>query len=91
MSIWKFIVPYRDPSLLPRQWRIANGTQKSYKSDANKKAKRRLYEMRRRSCKPSASANWHTSSEREVCYFINMASASLKYLVVPSECLDFKL
>lgn len=65
MSIWKFIVPYRDPSLLPRQWRIANGTQKSYKSDANKKAKRRLYELRRRNSKPAASANWHTSSEKE--------------------------
>ncbi|XP_047955010.1 uncharacterized protein LOC125201119 [Salvia hispanica] len=64
MSIWRFFLPYRDPSLLPRQWRIATGTQKSYKSDANKKAKRRLYESKRKSSKPSPSS-WHSSSEKE--------------------------
>ncbi|XP_057804098.1 uncharacterized protein LOC131019550 isoform X1 [Salvia miltiorrhiza] len=64
MSIWRCFLPYRDPSLLPRQWRIASGTQKSYKSDANKKAKRRLYELRRRSSKPSPSS-WRSSSEKE--------------------------
>ncbi|XP_019253391.1 PREDICTED: uncharacterized protein LOC109232166 [Nicotiana attenuata] len=64
MSVWKFIVPYRDPSLLPRQWRIAIGTQKSYKSDASKKAKRRLYEERRKS-KAAALENRHVSSEKE--------------------------
>ncbi|KAI3454306.1 hypothetical protein Pfo_010969 [Paulownia fortunei] len=64
ISIWRFFVPYRDPSLLPRQWRIASGTQKSYKSDANKKAKRRLYELRRKTSKPSPST-WHSSSEKE--------------------------
>ncbi|KAL1541927.1 hypothetical protein AAHA92_26084 [Salvia divinorum] len=64
MSIWRFFLPYRDPSLLPRQWRIATGTQKSYKSDANKKAKRRLYEFKRKSSKPSPSS-WHSSSEKE--------------------------
>lgn len=51
MSVWRFVVPYRDPSLLPRQWRIALGTQRSYKQDAAKKEKRRLYELRRRKCK----------------------------------------
>lgn len=65
MSIWRFFLPYRDPSLLPRQWRIASGTQKSYKSDATKKAKRRLYELRRKTSKPSPSS-WHSSSEKEV-------------------------
>ncbi|XP_035545499.1 uncharacterized protein LOC108982101 isoform X2 [Juglans regia] len=40
MSVWKFVVPHRDPSLLPRQWRIALGTQRSYKQDAAKKEKR---------------------------------------------------
>ncbi|XP_016440433.1 uncharacterized protein LOC107766198 isoform X2 [Nicotiana tabacum] len=64
MSVWKFIVPYRDPSLLPRQWRIAIGTQKSYKSDASKKAKRRLYEERRKA-KAAALETWHVSSEKE--------------------------
>ncbi|MCL7034361.1 hypothetical protein MKW94_010913 [Papaver nudicaule] len=48
MSVWKFIVPHRDPSLLPRQWRIAVGTQKSYKSEGAKKEKRRLYSKERR-------------------------------------------
>ncbi|KAL2545345.1 uncharacterized protein Fot_14578 [Forsythia ovata] len=66
ISIWRFLVPYRDPSLLPRQWRIALGTQKSYKSDANKKAKRRLYESKRRASKPSVSTR-HSSSGKEDC------------------------
>ncbi|CAI9757810.1 unnamed protein product [Fraxinus pennsylvanica] len=65
ISIWRFLVPYRDPSLLPRQWRIAFGTQKSYKSDAKKKAKRRLYESKRRASKPPVSIQ-HSSSEKEV-------------------------
>ncbi|XP_071920443.1 uncharacterized protein [Coffea arabica] len=65
MSIWKFFVPYRDPSLLPRQWRIANGTQKSYKCDATKNAKRQLYERNRRASKPAALPNWQTSPEKE--------------------------
>ncbi|XP_073280372.1 uncharacterized protein [Primulina huaijiensis] len=64
ISIWRFFVPYRDPSLLPRLWRIASGTQKSYKSDANKKAKRRLYELRRKEAKPLAPTQ-HSSSEKE--------------------------
>ncbi|CAI9756423.1 unnamed protein product [Fraxinus pennsylvanica] len=64
ISIWRFLVPYRDPSLLPRQWRIAFGTQKSYKSDAKKKAKRRLYESKRRASKPPVSIQ-HSSSEKE--------------------------
>ncbi|KAG8378617.1 hypothetical protein BUALT_Bualt07G0004100 [Buddleja alternifolia] len=64
ISIWRFFVPYRDPSLLPRQWRIASGTQKSYKSDANKKAKRRLYELGRKNSKPSPSTLL-SSSEKE--------------------------
>ncbi|KAK6148209.1 hypothetical protein DH2020_019121 [Rehmannia glutinosa] len=64
ISIWRSFLPYRDPSLLPRQWRIACGTQKSYKSDANKKEKRRLYELRRKTSKPSPST-WHSSSEKE--------------------------
>lgn len=65
MSVWKFIVPYRDPSLLPRQWRTAIGTQKSYISDASKKAKRRLYESERKKLKSGALETWHTSSRKK--------------------------
>ncbi|GMH05306.1 hypothetical protein Nepgr_007146 [Nepenthes gracilis] len=61
MSIWKFIVPYRDPSLLQRQWRIAHGTQKSYRMDSAKREKRRLYELRRRQRKTAAIRSPHTS------------------------------
>ncbi|XP_043716335.1 uncharacterized protein LOC122664544 isoform X2 [Telopea speciosissima] len=64
-SIWKFIVPYRDPSLLPRQWRVALGTQKSYKSDAAKKEKRRLYESMRRNSKAAGIACCQIASEEE--------------------------
>ncbi|XP_073115882.1 uncharacterized protein [Elaeis guineensis] len=53
LSIWKFFVPHRDPSLLPRQWRIATGTQKSYKKSEDGKEKRRLYEAKRRKTKAS--------------------------------------
>ncbi|XP_059646679.1 uncharacterized protein LOC132293280 [Cornus florida] len=71
MSVWKFTVPYRDPSLLPRQWRVATGTQKTYKSNVEKKEKRRLYALHRRKCKSAASANWQTSSEKEDCHTDN--------------------
>ncbi len=47
-KVWQFCVPHRDPALLPRQWRIALGTQKSYKSNEINKEKRRLYEAGRR-------------------------------------------
>ncbi|KAL5840440.1 hypothetical protein ACOSQ3_013111 [Xanthoceras sorbifolium] len=63
-SVWKFVVPHRDPTLLRRQWRIALGTQKSYKQDAAKKEKRRLYELKRR-CKTADLANWHLDSDKE--------------------------
>lgn len=67
MSVWKFIVPHRDPSLLPRQWRIASGTQKSYKSEGAKKEKRRLYSQeRRKSIAAAGSANLGTVTEKEV-------------------------
>ncbi|KAK1306714.1 hypothetical protein QJS10_CPA10g01129 [Acorus calamus] len=65
-SIWRLLVPYRDPSLLQRQWRVATGTQKTYKitSDAAK-AKRRQYELNRRSRKKALAAT-QTLSEKEV-------------------------
>ncbi|KAL3824967.1 hypothetical protein ACJIZ3_020996 [Penstemon smallii] len=72
ISIWRFLIPHRDPSLLPRQWRIACGTQKAYKSDANKKAKRRLCDSRRKASRPSAPT-WHSSSEKEGCSTDNAA------------------
>lgn len=65
MSIWKFTVPHRDPSLLPRQWRVALGTQKSYKTDGAKKEKRRLYETKRRQRK-AADPNTQLTEEGQV-------------------------
>lgn len=72
MSIWKFIVPHRDPSLLPRQWRIAHGIQKSYKKDTAKKEKRRLYELNRRKSKAAAVPSWESVSEKEVCLSLEL-------------------
>lgn len=52
-SVWRFVVPHRDPSLLQRQWRVASGVQKSYtKSDAEKE-RRRSYEAKRRKLRAS--------------------------------------
>ncbi|WOL09149.1 hypothetical protein Cni_G17902 [Canna indica] len=65
LSVWKIFVPHRDPSLLPRQWRIATGTQKSYKKSEAIKEKRRLYEARRRRLKASIS-DGNTLFEKEV-------------------------
>ncbi|CAA7031939.1 unnamed protein product [Microthlaspi erraticum] len=56
MSVWQFIVPYRDPSSLSRQLRTALGTQKSYKLDAVKNEKRRLYDTKRKSREQLTSA-----------------------------------
>ncbi|KAM2707670.1 hypothetical protein EV1_036621 [Malus domestica] len=67
IAIWKVIVPHRDPSLLPRQWRIAIGTQKSYKVDESKKEKRRLYESKRRKDKNADLSSWQNSPEKEDC------------------------
>lgn len=60
MSVWQFIVPYRDPSSLSRQWRTSLGIQKSYKLDAVKNEKRRLYESKRKSRE-------QLTSGKEVC------------------------
>ncbi|KAM0907285.1 hypothetical protein ACQ4PT_016228 [Festuca glaucescens] len=52
-SICKFLLPYRDPTLLQRQWRVATGVQRSYtKSDAVKE-RRRLSEAKRRKLRAS--------------------------------------
>ncbi|KAF9672065.1 hypothetical protein SADUNF_Sadunf11G0001800 [Salix dunnii] len=64
LSVWKFVVPHRDPSLLPRQLRIALGTQKSYKQDAAKKEKRRISEAKKRS-RTTELANWKQTSDKE--------------------------
>ncbi|KAL9236398.1 hypothetical protein vseg_011075 [Gypsophila vaccaria] len=61
--VWRTIVPYRDPNLLPRQWRIAIGTQKSYKMDSYKKEKHRIYELDRRNKKAAVMDNSHCVSE----------------------------
>ena len=77
ITIWKLIVPHRDPSLLPRQWRVAIGTQKSYKLDEVKKEKRRLYEKNRRKCKTADLTGWQN---KEVCYSLKLEH--LKQLLV---------
>ena len=61
ISVWKFIVPYRDPSTLPRQWRTALGIQKSYKLDDVKKEKRRLSDSKKRMSREQPA------STKEVC------------------------
>lgn len=64
LSVWKYFVPHRDPSMLPRQWRIATGTQKSYKKTEAVKEKRRIYEARRRRMKACLTDT--QTSEKEV-------------------------
>ncbi|KAK9059067.1 hypothetical protein SSX86_021686 [Deinandra increscens subsp. villosa] len=61
MAVWKYMVPHRDPSMLPRQWRTAIGNQKSYKGDEHTKAKRRLYESQRRKSKLEGSSRLQTT------------------------------
>ncbi|KAJ7515369.1 hypothetical protein O6H91_22G011800 [Diphasiastrum complanatum] len=56
-KVWMFSVPHRDPSMLPRQLRLALGTQKSYKLDEASKERRRAYEVSRRSAKTSIKVN----------------------------------
>ncbi|XP_021840162.1 uncharacterized protein [Spinacia oleracea] len=65
VSVWRTMVPYRDPNLLPRQWRIAIGTQKSYKADSAKKEKHRVYESNRRRSKMAVVDYFQTGSEKE--------------------------
>ncbi|KAK8501949.1 hypothetical protein V6N13_023273 [Hibiscus sabdariffa] len=77
MSVWKFIVPHRDPSLLPRQWRIALGTQKSYKQDGARKEKRRIYESERRKRKAANLTNWQHASDKEDCQYTGVKNCSV--------------
>ncbi|WVY93153.1 hypothetical protein V8G54_032241 [Vigna mungo] len=85
MSVWQYIVPHRDPSLLPRQWRIALGTQKSYKIDESKREKRRLYESQRRKLKAASLESWRAISDKEdcVCDTEIAGSESMDYSDVP--------
>lgn len=89
MSIWKFIVPHRDPTLLMRQFRIATGTQKSYKTDAAKKEKRRIYESNRRKFRGLSSMTWQSASEKEVLqnYYLRFCSGWLLdvHFMLPSD------
>lgn len=79
MSVWQYIVPHRDPFLLPRQWRVALGTQKSYKLDEGKKEKRRLYESQKRKLKATATAIecWQPIPDKEVCYCLKLRNLCL--------------
>ncbi|KAH9627343.1 hypothetical protein KSS87_020298 [Heliosperma pusillum] len=64
-SVWRAVVPYRDPNLLPRQWRTAIGTQKSYKMPSGNKEKHRLNEANRRRKMALAMKNSHSVSEED--------------------------
>ncbi|GJN00694.1 hypothetical protein PR202_ga17891 [Eleusine coracana subsp. coracana] len=64
-SVWRFVVPHRDPSLLQRQWRAASGLQKSYNKSEAAKEKRRSYEAKRRKLKASMP-NSRVVHEQEV-------------------------
>ncbi|XP_021754817.1 uncharacterized protein LOC110720124 [Chenopodium quinoa] len=64
-SVWRTMVPYRDPNLLPRQWRTAIGTQKSYKFDSARRERHRVYESNRRRNKAAAMDYSQTGSEKE--------------------------
>ncbi|KAL5224700.1 hypothetical protein ABZP36_011339 [Zizania latifolia] len=66
--VWKFVVPHRDPSLLPRQWRSATGVQRSYNKSEAEKEKRRSYEAKRRKLRasiPSLQADNNASEGAE--------------------------
>ncbi|PNY06475.1 putative DUO pollen-like protein, partial [Trifolium pratense] len=65
MAVWQYVVPHRDPVLLPRQWRVALGTQKSYKLNSPKRAKRRLYESQRRKLKATTTECGQPVSDKE--------------------------
>ena len=80
-SVWRGVVPYRDPNLLPRQWRIAIGTQKSYKADSAKRERHRIYELKRRRAKATAMNNSITGSEKEViCLHMNSLSIAVSLI-----------
>ncbi|KAJ4760491.1 Myb-like protein O [Rhynchospora pubera] len=66
--VWKLVVPHRDPSLLPRQWRVAMGTQKSYAKCQVIKEKRRKYEAKRRKkiALVATSRDVNTEEENEI-------------------------
>ncbi|KAJ3693465.1 hypothetical protein LUZ60_008945 [Juncus effusus] len=59
-SVWKFVVPYRDPALLPRQWQIALGTKKNNhkkQKTEKEKSRNRIYEANRRHNKRISQLN----------------------------------
>jgi hypothetical protein len=70
-SVWRFVVPHRDPSLLQRQWRAASGLQKSYNKSEAAKEKRRSYEAKRRKLKASMPDS-RVVREQEVCIFLTL-------------------
>lgn len=46
IKVCRYCVPYRDPATISRQWRVAIGTQKSYKPVVNNREKRKLHDAR---------------------------------------------
>ncbi|CAL9059883.1 unnamed protein product [Musa banksii] len=94
LSVWKCFVPHRDPSLLPWQWRIDTGTQKSYRKSEAIKEKRRLYEAKRRRLKASMIDGHHYLRRRlNFAYFIRLRKFDLLeyYFIVFIGCMIFQV
>jgi hypothetical protein len=68
--VWKLMVPHRDPSLLPRQWRVAMGTQKSYAKNEVTREKRRKYEANRRRKRALIADSKDMNTEEVIILFL---------------------
>ncbi|XP_076915371.1 uncharacterized protein LOC143574695 [Bidens hawaiensis] len=75
-AVWQYMVPHRDPSILPRQYRTAIGDQKSYKGDEHTKAKRRLYESQKRMSKLGGSRLQATAAGQNIQHWPNTDEAN---------------
>ncbi|XP_076881578.1 uncharacterized protein LOC143529735 [Bidens hawaiensis] len=84
-AVWQYMVPHRDPSILPRQYRTAVGDQKSYKGDEHTKAKRRLYDSQRRMSKLGGSRLQKTAVSQNSQRWSNTDGANPRS-GVPTNC-----
>lgn len=55
MKVWEYCVPHRDPATLPRQWRVAVGTQEYHKTCGKAKGKHNISEAKRQQEKQDVS------------------------------------
>ncbi|XP_038903861.1 uncharacterized protein LOC120090341 isoform X2 [Benincasa hispida] len=86
MSVWQFVVPYRDPSSLARKWRTALGIQKSYKqNNPEKKEKRRIYESTRRKMKAANHESKFENTGRINNNGLNLVDGNLPCDILPEK------